>query len=106
MFSLVPRVGAKWALCGFKWSVFAKPSLEAVQLNFTTKFLFKRNMIRAWVLLWIRFDTYPGDMLKHGIDSRSRVIFPHKVYIRERLVYRGRGYLFWPYKNLTVTDQF
>ena len=29
----------------------------------------------------MRFDTYPGGMLKHGIDSSSRVIFPQKVYI-------------------------
>ena len=102
---VLARNGRLW---GFKLSVLAKPSLEAVQFNFTTKLLFKTNMKWAWLLSWVRFDTYPGGMLKHGIDSRFRVIFPQKVYIisgfRERLVYRGRGYLFWPYtKNLNTT---
>ena len=72
---VLARNGRSW---GFKLSVLAKPSLEAVQFNFTTKLLFKRNMKWAWLLSWVRFDTYPGGMLKHGIDSRSRVIFSSK----------------------------
>ena len=35
----------------------------------------------ALPLLWLRFDTYPRGMRKHGIDSRSRACFPKKVYI-------------------------